>query len=192
MITPDEVDAFLRDLPLSKIPGVGKVTAQRLQEHGLITCGDVQRYDLATLLKGFGKFGRVLWERCQGIDEREISAERLRKSVGVERTLAEDIHSWESVRVDRSFIRTAYRLSKVSPTLRMRAQGVKLKFHDFQQTTKEHVWPVLNKEDLLKVAGKPGTTRGAGRKGGGTARDVAGSAERAAVAVALGIIHAFV
>ena len=72
----------MQQLPLSKIPGVGKVTAKRLEEVGLITCADVQQYDLAQLLKRFGKFGRVLWERCQGIDRREISSERLRKSVG--------------------------------------------------------------------------------------------------------------
>jgi DNA polymerase-4 len=46
------------------------------------------------LLKRFGKFGRVLWERSQGIDERSVNNERLRKSVGVERTLIEDIHDW--------------------------------------------------------------------------------------------------
>lgn len=60
----------MQQLPLSKIPGVGKVTAKRLEEVGLITCADVQQYDLAQLLKRFGKFGRVLWERCQGIDRR--------------------------------------------------------------------------------------------------------------------------
>ncbi|WP_439953074.1 DNA polymerase thumb domain-containing protein, partial [Escherichia coli] len=67
VITPAQVPAFLQQLPLSKIPGVGKVTAKRLEEVGLITCADVQQYDLAQLLKRFGKFGRVLWERCQGI-----------------------------------------------------------------------------------------------------------------------------
>lgn len=74
VITPAQVPAFLQQLPLSKIPGVGKVTAKRLEEVGLITCADVQQYDLAQLLKRFGKFGRVLWERCRGIDRREISS----------------------------------------------------------------------------------------------------------------------
>ncbi|MGA9618935.1 MAG: DNA polymerase IV, partial [Serratia proteamaculans] len=68
VITPAQVPAFLQQLPLSKIPGVGKVTAKRLEDVGLITCADVQQYDLVALLKRFGKFGRVLWERCQGID----------------------------------------------------------------------------------------------------------------------------
>ncbi|MCC3748535.1 DNA polymerase IV [Rouxiella badensis] len=165
VITPDKVADFLQDLPLAKIPGVGKVTAAKLEEQGLITCGDVQRYDVALLLKRFGKFGRVLWERCQGIDEREISAERLRKSVGVERTLAEDIHDWEScvALIERLYPELETRLTRVSPSLRIARQGVKLKFHDFQQTTQEHVWPILNKDDLLKVAREAWEMRRGGR-----------------------------
>ncbi|WAT01303.1 DNA polymerase IV [Rouxiella chamberiensis] len=165
IITPDKIDAFLKDLPLAKIPGVGKVTARKLEEQGLLTCGDVQRYDLSLLLKRFGKFGRVLWERCHGIDAREISPERLRKSVGVERTLAEDIHDWQSCveLIDRLYPELETRLTRVSPDLRIARQGVKLKFHDFQQTTQEHVWPVLNKEDLLKVAREAWEMRRGGR-----------------------------
>jgi DNA polymerase-4 len=166
VITPAQVPAFLRQLPLSKIPGVGKVTAKRLEDVGLSTCADVQQYDLALLLKRFGKFGRVLWERCQGIDLREVSAERLRKSVGVERTLAEDIHDWEDCEaliVDKLYPELEMRLRKVKPDLHIARQGVKLKFQDFQQTTQEHVWPVLNKEDLLNVARQAWRERREGR-----------------------------
>jgi len=166
VITPAQVPAFLRQLPLSKIPGVGKVTAKRLEEVGLITCADVQQYDLALLLKRFGKFGRVLWERCQGIDLREVSPERLRKSVGVERTLAEDIHDWEDCEaliVDKLYPELEMRLRKVKPDLHIARQGVKLKFQDFQQTTQEHVWPVLNKDDLLNVARQAWRERREGR-----------------------------
>lgn len=45
VITPAQVPGFLQQLPLSKLPGVGKVTAKRLEEVGLITCADVQQYD---------------------------------------------------------------------------------------------------------------------------------------------------
>ncbi|MBQ4797308.1 DNA polymerase IV, partial [Pectobacterium versatile] len=44
------------------------------------------------------------------------------------------------------------RLRRVRPDLHIARQGVKLKFDDFRQTTQEHVWPVLNKPDLLKLA----------------------------------------
>ncbi|MFJ5451106.1 DNA polymerase IV [Pectobacterium carotovorum] len=154
VITPEQVDDFLLTLPLEKIPGVGKVTAKRLEERGLHTCADVRVYALADLLKEFGKFGRVLWERCQGIDERRISPDRLRKSVGVEKTLAQDIHDWEQCEnlIEQLYEELEVRLKRVKPDLHIARQGVKLKFDDFQQTTQEHVWPVLNKQDLLKIA----------------------------------------
>ncbi len=154
VITPEQVPAFLAQLPLGKIPGVGKVTAKKLSEMGLVTCADVQRYDLAALLKRFGKFGRVLWERSQGIDEREISSERLRKSVGVERTLAEDIAEWADCAaiIEQLYPELERRLARVRPDLHIARQGIKLKFADFQQTTQEHVWPRLNKQDLIHTA----------------------------------------
>ena len=91
VITPNQVHEFVKDLPLRKIPGVGKVTSQKLADIGLLTCFDVQQYPKAKLIDAFGKFGHVLIERAQGIDPRQISPHRVRKSVGVETTLAKDI-----------------------------------------------------------------------------------------------------
>ena len=165
VITPDEIPAFLATLPLGKIPGVGKVTAGKLESLGLHTCADVQKTDLASLLKRFGKFGRVLWERSQGIDEREINNERQRKSVGVEKTLAEDIHEWHECEaiIEQLYAELERRLKKVKPDLLIARQGVKLKFNDFQQTTQEHVWPQLNKADLIATAKKTWEERRGGR-----------------------------
>lgn len=165
VITPEQVPDFLATLPLGKIPGVGKVTVAKLETLGLRTCADVQNADLAMLLKRFGKFGRVLWERSQGIDEREISNDRQRKSVGVERTLAEDIHEWHECEeiIDRLYPELERRLAKERADLRIARQGIKLKFNDFQLTTQEHVWPKLNKEDLIATARKTWEERRGGR-----------------------------
>lgn len=165
VITPQAMPAFLLSLPLAKIPGVGKVSAKKLEEMGLYTCGDVQKAELAKLLKRFGKFGRVLWERSHGIDERGVVVERERKSLGVERTLAEDIHSWEQCLeiIDYLYSELERRLIQIRPDRQIARQGVKLKFNDFQQTTQEHLWPVLHKEDMVAVAKKTWDERRAGR-----------------------------
>lgn len=55
------------------------------------------------------------------------------------------------------------RLRKVKPDLHIARQGVKLKFQDFQQTTQEHVFPVLNRQDLLEVARQAWRERREGR-----------------------------
>ena len=154
VIRPEQVASFLQSLPLGKIPGVGKVTAKKLADMGLNTCGDIQRYDLAALLRQFGKFGRVIWERSLGIDEREVTSDRLRKSVGVERTLEVDIDDWAACAqiIEALYPELERRLERVRPDLHIARQGIKLKFADFQQTTQEHVWPVLNKADLMEIA----------------------------------------
>lgn len=154
VIVPDKVTQFITDLPLKKIPGVGKVTEKRLAELGLIYCRDVIDYDLSKLLNQFGKFGRILYERCNGIDDREINNDRQRKSVGVERTIAHDLYSWEACLTifDSLYSELETRLSKVRADFSIARQGVKFKFHDFQITTQEHIYPKLNKQDLINQA----------------------------------------
>ena len=58
MIQPHEVEQFVKTLPLKKIPGVGKVTSERLLKMGLETCEDVQQLDQSILLNIFGKMGK--------------------------------------------------------------------------------------------------------------------------------------
>lgn len=74
VITPAEVPAFLQTLPLAKIPGVGKVSAAKLEAMGLRTCGDVQKCDLVILLKRFGKFGRICGSVVRGLTSATLTA----------------------------------------------------------------------------------------------------------------------
>lgn len=140
VITPEAIPEFVKTLSLRKIPGVGKVTAEKLSSLGLNTCGDVQCYSKQALLSRFGKFGAVLIERSYGIDEREISADRVRKSVGVETTLAKDIYTLEQCQqVMPGLIQELIlRLSRGEQDRKIHKQVVKLKFNDFKQTTIEH------------------------------------------------------
>lgn len=154
VITPQQVEHFIANLPLKKIPGVGKVTEKKLAELGLFYCRDIVTFDLTQLLNQFGKFGRILYERCQGIDDREVNNDRQRKSVGVERTIANDIYTWQECLpfFDSLYDELEQRLAKVRSDLSIARQGVKFKFNDFQLTTQEHIYPKLNKQDLITLA----------------------------------------
>lgn len=154
VITPDKMTDFIRDLPLKKIPGVGDVTAKRLAELGLHNCQDVQHYNLIKLLNEFGKLGRVLFERCNGIDNREIDQDRKRKSVGVEITLANDIYHWPACLnvIEKLYPELEKRLRQVQDNPLIARQGIKFKFDDFRATTQEHIWTQLDKSDFIKLA----------------------------------------
>ncbi|WP_088210925.1 DNA polymerase IV [Shewanella sp. Shew256] len=140
VIPPDEVAEFVKSLSLRKIPGVGKVTAEKLSSLGLNTCADVQAYPKQELIARLGKFGAVLVERAHGIDDRGISVSRERKSVGVETTLAQDIHTLEQCQqVMPGLIQElSSRLGRSAKGRQIHKQVVKLKFNDFKQTTIEH------------------------------------------------------
>ena len=140
VITPNQISDFVKDLPLSKIPGVGKVTSQKLADIGLVTCFDVQQYPRVKLIEAFGKFGYVLIERAQGIDTRQISPHRVRKSVGVETTLAKDIFTLEQCHqvLPQLIQELSARVHRSAKDRQIHKQVVKLKFNDFKQTTIEH------------------------------------------------------
>ncbi|MFQ3237082.1 MAG: DNA polymerase-4 [Paraglaciecola sp.] len=162
VIPPDKLDGFVKTLPLGKIPGVGKVTLQKLNNLGLYTCNDVRSFPFESLIKQFGKFGPIIWNRSHGVDERELSIDRQRKSIGVERTLAEDIFSFDDcvAMVERLYLSLYERLQKASPDLAIQSQGIKLKFSDFQQTTVEHRNSKLDKAYFLTLLGEALARRG--------------------------------
>ena len=142
VIQPHEVEQFVKTLPLKKIPGVGKVTSERLLKMGLETCEDVQKLDQSILLNIFGKMGKRIWDFSHGIDDREIQAHRERKSIGVERTLSENISHVEQgiALLDNLYAELIRRIERSAPNIPLtafRKIGVKLKFEDFQVTTLE-------------------------------------------------------
>lgn len=143
VIDPDKLDEFVARMPLHKIPGVGKVTLKQLNNLGLFTCADVRQFPFTRLHKTLGKFGAILWNRCHAIDDRAVNVERVRKSIGVERTLSVDIVARTEVEDVVAYLlpKLEQRIAYHDAEPRIKSQGIKLKFDDFQLTTIEHSRP---------------------------------------------------
>ncbi|MEZ8204351.1 DNA polymerase IV [Vibrio splendidus] len=154
VIPPQDVQAVIDELPLEKIPGVGKVSIEKLHQAGFFTCKDIKESDYRDLLLRFGRQGASLWKRSHGVDDREVIIERERKSVGVERTFTQNISTyaecWQVIE-DKLFPELETRLEKASPSKAIIKQGIKLKFADFQQTTIEHIHASLDREHFKEL-----------------------------------------
>ncbi len=151
VIPPEDMEAIIDTLPLEKIPGVGKVTLEKLNKSGLFTCRDVLQSNQRELIVKFGKLGAMLWSRSHGIDEREVIVERNRKSVGVERTFEKNIQSYDEcwqVIEERLYPELERRLKQANGDKPIAKQGIKMKFADFQQTTIEHSHNQLELDDF--------------------------------------------
>lgn len=138
-ITPEQVAGFVLALPVSKINGVGRVTAEKLRRLGVETCGDLQALPLETLVKRFGKYGQRLFDVARGADERRVQSSRVRKSISVERTFAEDIEDTPAMvaAVDDLLEELEGRFGRIATRYFPTKRVVKMKYNDFTQTTLE-------------------------------------------------------
>ncbi|MBC53402.1 MAG: DNA polymerase IV [Gammaproteobacteria bacterium] len=139
VIRPDQIDAFVLQLPVKKLFGVGKVTAARLHALGVQTCADLRDVSEEALLAQFGSFGSRLFQLCRGIDDREVKVERQRKSLSVENTFARDLADLPAC-IERLHELHAQMLKRWQPLqARYQVGGtfVKLKFDNFVSTTAE-------------------------------------------------------
>jgi DNA polymerase-4 len=91
VIRPEDVDLFVHALPVEKLFGVGRVTASKLHDMGVKTCGDMRALGPAVLTERFGKQGFRLYQMAHGRDERPVVVSRVAKSVSVERTFSQDL-----------------------------------------------------------------------------------------------------
>ena len=139
VIRPEQIDAFVLQLPVKKLFGVGKVTAARLHAMGVQTCADLRDFSEESLLAQFGTFGARLFQLCRGIDDREVKVERQRKSLSVENTFAQDLADLPAC-IERLYELHAQMLKRWQPLQsRYKVAGtfVKLKFNNFISTTAE-------------------------------------------------------
>lgn len=151
VITPDQVDDFIRPLPVKKIFGVGKVTTAKLHRMGLYCCEDLQALSRAQLSQEFGSFGARLYQQCRGIDERPVNNDRKSKSLSVEDTYVMDLPDLGAciVELSRLFEMLLQRLARAREKSVQQAQKhdrdiqpllvktlfLKMRFSDFSTTT---------------------------------------------------------
>jgi DNA polymerase-4 len=141
LVRPNEVDAFVAALPVKKLFGVGKVTAAKLNGLGVQTCADLRSWTMLELHHHFGSFGTRLHDLCRGIDNRDVSSSRERKSVSVEETYTPDVPDLKAclALLPELLENLQARIGRCGAQKNVAKLFVKLKFANFTQTTVECV-----------------------------------------------------
>ncbi|WP_439862270.1 DNA polymerase IV [Pseudomonas sp. MBLB4136] len=139
VITPEQIEAFVAELPVSKLHGVGKVTADKLGRLGIRDCADLRQWHKLALVKEFGHFGERLWGLARGIDERPVQTDSRRQTVSVETTFDHDLPDLPAclAQLPQLLEELARRMARLDASYRPDKPFVKIKFHDFTQTTLE-------------------------------------------------------
>ncbi len=136
VIRPGEGAAFVQSLPVRRFHGVGPKGAEKMARLGIETGADLAAKDLAWLRAHFGSMADYLFRAARGIDLRPVRANRIRKSVGGERTFSEDISSGPALRDTLENIIDIVWESIERTGAKGRTVTLKMKYTDFQITTR--------------------------------------------------------
>jgi DNA polymerase-4 len=137
VIQPEEVDAFVLPLPVGRIPGVGKVTEEKLTRLGIKTVGELRNLERVRLEDEFGRYGGRLYELARGIDENPVVPDRPTKSISVEDTFPEDVLIGETEPMIRRLAEKLWSASRKESRV-PRTVVLKLKTKEFRILTRSY------------------------------------------------------
>jgi len=153
VIQPAEAENFLTRLPVGRIPGVGKVTEEKLAKFGMRTVGELRTRPLQELQSIFGRYGQRLFELARGIDENPVVPNRPTKSISAEDTFEQDVLLAETEPMIRRLAEKAWVASRTESRI-ARTVVLKLKTAEFRVLTRSQTppSPPTSPEELTRIA----------------------------------------
>jgi DNA polymerase-4 len=154
VIMPEMGSAFVEALPVDKFHGIGPATSAKMNSLGLHTGLDMRNQTLEFTQTNFGKAGTYYYWISRGVDDREVRANRIRKSVGAENTFSSDLVEFEAMVAElRPPIDKVWRPCENKGS-RGRRVTLKVKFSDFEIITRSRSVPVAisNCDDLERIS----------------------------------------
>ena len=129
-VEPGEEDAFVRGLPLEKLPGIGHARLEVLARLNIATIGGLRQLDQATLEALFGADGAALYERCRGRDSRAITEAEIPKSISRETAFHED--TADAAEIEAMLFYLIERAARALRSLGLQARtvGVRIRYSD--------------------------------------------------------------
>jgi len=153
VIQPEDIDAFLLPLPVGRLPGVGKVTEEKLGKLEIQTVRDLRRVDLPALEHHFGRYGRRLYELARGIDDSAVVPDRPTQSISVEDTFEQDVLLAETEPMIQRLAEKLWSASR-KESRTGRTVVLKMKTSEFKVLTRSHTpsSPPSSCEELTDIA----------------------------------------
>ncbi len=136
VVVPSKAQSFIDRLPIRKFFGVGKVTEKKMQGLGINTGADLKKLSKDDLIQFFGKSGGYFYNIAHGMDSRPVSPERVRKSLGKELTLSEDINNIDEMLTILEEIAHMVEHELIKRELKGKTITLKVKYHDFHSITR--------------------------------------------------------
>jgi DNA polymerase-4 len=153
LVMPEDAEDFLKELPIEKFHGVGKKSVEKLHQLGVYTGADLLEIPEMTLIDHFGRFGYDLYRKARGISNSPVKPNRIRKSIGSERTYGKLLYDDADIKSEiskntRRVVDGLARNNKIG-----RIVVLKVRYADFSTLTKRKTLDdATNDFDIIEQA----------------------------------------
>ena len=136
VILPDEAEDFLKQMDIAKFHGVGKKTVEKLHQMGVFTGADLLKISEISLIDRFGRLGFDLYRKARGIDNSPVKSNRIRKSIGKEKTYSKILNLEEDIKKELTLLSERVALSLQKHEKSGKIVILKIRYADFSTMTK--------------------------------------------------------
>lgn len=142
IVRSDNVEAFLKPLPIRAIPGIGPKTEAALHNHGIRTIGELCEMPRGELTRTFGSWGDDLYDKARGVNDSPVSNDWEAKSIGEQETFEEDTREAAFI-LDRAhaLAHTVFCRFHQDGFRSFRTVVLTVRFADFSTTTRSRTHP---------------------------------------------------
>ena len=154
VIQPEEAEAFLDELPIEKFHGIGRVTAEKMRRMGIYKGADLKKLTEIELATRFGKAGRHYYRIVRALDDREVNPNRIRKSIGAERTYSQDLVNLADMLEKLTYLSGLVHDYMTQKDNFGRTVTIKIKSADFKISTRSKTFAheIRQREELIEIA----------------------------------------
>jgi len=136
VVRPHEGAKFVASLLVRRFYGVGPKTAERMGRLGIHVGADLRDQNMEFMIEHFGKSAEYLYQAARGEDQRRVRPDRIRKSVGRERTYSEDLSTGPALKEALEDVIDSVWERITKSGVEGRTVTLKVKYADFRQITR--------------------------------------------------------
>jgi DNA polymerase IV (DinB-like DNA polymerase) len=154
IVKPEGINNFLKDMDITRIPGIGRKTKVYYYKKGIKNIGDIINTPLHKMIELFGKHGKWIWNVANGFDNRKVKEfHEERKSISAERTFYTDTDNFNEILSRFEEINKKIHKSIIKHHISYKTITLKIRFEGFQTYTRSKTLPfhIQNEEYVFDI-----------------------------------------
>ena len=154
LFTPDNFKEMIKNLDITRIPGIGKKSKKYYYKKGIKKVGDIISISLPKMIELFGRHGKFAWDIVNGLDNRLVKEfHEQRKSISAERTFYEDSNDFKFILSKLEDINKRIHKFINKNNISYKTITLKIRFEGFKTYTRSKTLPfhIQDKNKVLNI-----------------------------------------